>query len=235
MNFSKITSCGGDCAGCEYFQKKECDGCIKNGGKCVKMWESGCPICKCCEEHHVLFCGLCGEFPCEWLKNTLTWEKDGIGHLKECAKAYREHAGAFLKLWGFIGTHGVMTLSTCSQNRVTSRPMSVVVINGKFYCQTDESYLKCRQIRENPNAALCYQNFSIEGKCRIIGKAAENPFFIKAMREHFPNAVERWSALPTECVIEIMPVRVSLWEYENDKPYMEYWDFECRTYRKEWK
>ena len=31
-------------------------------------------------------------------------------------------------LWKKIGTHGVMVLSTCSENRVTSRPVSVVVI-----------------------------------------------------------------------------------------------------------
>ena len=50
--------------------------------------------------------------------------------------------GKFPLLWKKIGSHGVMTLSACSHSRVTSRPMSVVVINGKFYCQTDISYLK---------------------------------------------------------------------------------------------
>ncbi len=50
------------------------------------------------------------------------------------------------KLWKKIGTHDVMTLSTCAENRVTSRKMSVAVINGKFYCQTSEKYLKFKQI-----------------------------------------------------------------------------------------
>ena len=36
----------------------------------------------------------------------------------------------FENLWEQIGTHGIMILSTCSDNRVTSRAMSVVVING---------------------------------------------------------------------------------------------------------
>ena len=51
-------------------------------------------------------------------------------------------------LWKKLGSHSVMTLSTCARSRVSSRPMSVVVIDGKFYCQTDMSYLKCSQIRE---------------------------------------------------------------------------------------
>ena len=40
------------------------------------------------------------------------------------------------KLWKKIGTHGIMTLATCAENRVTSRAMSVIVYGGNFYCQT---------------------------------------------------------------------------------------------------
>lgn len=72
-------------------------------------------------------------------------------------------------LWKKIGTQGIMTLSTCSENRVTSRPMSMVVIDGRFYCQTDRTYLKYKQILENPNVAVCHKNFSIEGTCQCIG------------------------------------------------------------------
>ena len=43
----------------------------------------------------------------------------------------------FQQLWRKIGSHGIMVLSSCAENRVTSRAMSVVVIDGKFYCQTD--------------------------------------------------------------------------------------------------
>ena len=139
------------------------------------------------------------------------------------------------KLWKQIGTHGVMVLSTCADGRVTSRPVSVVVIDGKFYCQTDENYLKYRQIIQNENAALCVKNFSVEGKCRSIGKPADNDFFISAMRKYFANAAERWSYLPSEQVLEITPRLVYSWDYENDMPYMEYRDFENLTYRKEYK
>ena len=42
----------------------------------------------------------------------------------------------FQRLWNKIGSSGIMILSTCADIRVTSRAMSVVVIDGKFYCQT---------------------------------------------------------------------------------------------------
>lgn len=136
-------------------------------------------------------------------------------------------------LWNKIGSAGVMILSTCADNRVTSRAMSVVVIGGKFYCQTDERYLKCRQIKANPMVSLCVNNFSIEGECRIIGRPYENGLFIEKMKACFPDAVSRWSKLPTECVLEITPMRISSWIYEDGKPYIEHWDFENNSYVKE--
>lgn len=237
INFAKIPPCGGNCEGCGHFQSGECAGCIKTGGKCVKMWDNGCEIFSCCEKQGVKFCGLCGEFPCEWLKSKVAeWDKDGIGRLASLAEEYRRRSAVFSEqlpsLWEKIGTHGVMTLSTCSEGRVTSRSMSVVVINGKFYCQTDENYLN-RQLRENPSAALCVGSFSIEGVCRIIGKPLQHEAFMAAMRKHFPSAAERWSEQPSECVLELTPRLIYSWIYENDIPYTEYWDFENMTYHKE--
>lgn len=138
-------------------------------------------------------------------------------------------------MWDKIGSHGVMVLSTSAENRVTSRPVSVVVINGKFYFQTDKSYLKCRQLEINENAALSFENFSIEGKCRDIGRPTENGFFTNALKEYYPSAYERWSALESECVLEFAPTLIYSWSYENERPYMEYWDLEKSSYRKEYK
>lgn len=139
-------------------------------------------------------------------------------------------------LWKKIGSHGVMVLSTCAENRVTSRPVSAVVIDGKFYCQTDENYLKCKQLSENENAALSVKNFSIEGKCKSIGKPTDNDFFITELKKYYPSAYDRWSALDRECVLEFTPTLIYSWSYDKlARPYMEYWDFENMTYRKEYK
>lgn len=237
-DFGKITPCGGDCSGCAHFLRGECEGCLNNNGDCVHMWENGCEIFRCCREHNALFCGVFGEFPCGWIESKLgEWDKDGIEKMRALAEEYERRSSAFSenlpKLWEQIGTHGVMVLSTCADNRVTSRPMSVVVIDGKFYCQTDENYLKFRQISENPNVSLSVSNLSIEGECRIIGRPYENEFFIKAMKESFANAVERWSGLSSERVLEINPTLIYSWIYENDKPYAEYYDFRNSTYRKD--
>ncbi|MGN1107631.1 MAG: pyridoxamine 5'-phosphate oxidase family protein [Huintestinicola sp.] len=138
-------------------------------------------------------------------------------------------------LWKNIDSHSVMTLSTCAKGRVSARPMSVVVIDGKFYCQTNISYLKCIQIRENPNVALCVKNYSIEGKCKILEEPLKYDFFMRAMKKHYLPAVERYSSLPTERVLEITPALIYLWDYQKSKPYMEFFEFGNKKYRKEWK
>lgn len=238
VDFTKLTACGGDCSGCGHFISGDCTGCRANGGKCVKMWEDGCEICRCCREHDVPFCGLCPEFPCTFISDKLTeWDSGGIKCQEQLAEEYRRRKADFApyltQLWDKIGSHGVMTLSTCSQGRVTSRAMSVVVIGGKFYLQTGEGYLKYRQLQENPNAALCFGNFSVEGVCRILGHPSECSRFLAAIREHFSSAAERWSVQPFERVLEITPTLIYSWVYEGNIPYMEYYDLINMTYRKE--
>lgn len=139
----------------------------------------------------------------------------------------------FRRLWEDIGTHGIMVLSTCEGCRVTSRSMSVVVYGGRFYFQTSENYLKYAQIRTNENVALCFGKYSIEGVCRDIGKPCEVSEFLDSMSCAYPDAVKRWSALPEERVLEVSPVLIRAWIYENDIPYIEEWDMAKGTYRKE--
>jgi len=138
-----------------------------------------------------------------------------------------------LKLWKKIKTHGIMILSTCADNRVTSRSMSVIVHNEKFYCQTDETFLKYKQITQNPSVALCLKNFSIEGKCRILGHPLDenNAFFAELYKKHFFLSYKSYTALPMQRLLEITPSLVYSWEYKLSKPHMEYFDFENKHYR----
>lgn len=88
-DFSKITPCGGSCETCGFFRDGGCVGCRENGGKCVKMWENECRIFRCCEEHGAFFCGLCRDFPCEYIESKVAeWDKNGVYKLKELAEEF---------------------------------------------------------------------------------------------------------------------------------------------------
>lgn len=138
-------------------------------------------------------------------------------------------------LWKQLGAGNVMTLSTCSGERVTSRSVSVVIINEKFYFQTDERYLKYQQILKNANVALCSDKFSIEGICRDIGKPCEEKysFFEEQFKKKFFPAFKMYSKIETERLLEITPTLIYSWSYKLTKPYMEFYDFLKKSYRKE--
>lgn len=79
-DFKNITPCGENCASCEHLISGECHGCKTTEGRCVKMWDDGCYVFACCGEHNVPFCGLCREFPCEWLVTKGNWSGRIVEH-----------------------------------------------------------------------------------------------------------------------------------------------------------
>lgn len=65
----KLSVCGYECSGCEYFKKSECSGCSEIQGKV--WWVSYinadiCPIYDCVvNEKNFENCGKCAEIPCK--------------------------------------------------------------------------------------------------------------------------------------------------------------------------
>lgn len=92
IDFTTITACGECCIGCKKKEENQCLGCIESDGNC-KEWEQsgGCPIYKCAKKHEVQFCGLCKEFPCDWLVKKITWRTNMVEELSELANQYRQN------------------------------------------------------------------------------------------------------------------------------------------------
>jgi len=90
MDFIHITPCGESCIGCMKKKNGLCRGCIETLGKCEEWTESkGCPIYLCSIKHNVRFCGLCPEFPCDWLVSKVTWNPDIVRYLTKLADEYK--------------------------------------------------------------------------------------------------------------------------------------------------
>lgn len=88
-DYTTITACGECCAGCTKKENGICPGCIEAEGKVPEWAEPGvCGICACCKEHHVRFCGLCDEFPCEKLPQMISWNPNIVNHLSELRDGY---------------------------------------------------------------------------------------------------------------------------------------------------
>lgn len=89
IDFTQITACGECCTGCKKKENGRCKGCIESDGHCEEWTQSGvCPIHKCARGHEVQFCGLCKEFPCDWLVQKVVWRPNVVEELTELARVY---------------------------------------------------------------------------------------------------------------------------------------------------
>ena len=120
-----------------------------------------------------------------------------------------------------LGESKKMVLSTSLNDVVTSRMMSVVLINKKIYFQTDRTFRKYRQLKENPRVSLCVDNMQIEGHCREVGSPLDSTEFVNAYKKYFLNSYTRYSFLKNERLFVVIPTFVERWLYIDGVPYTD--------------
>ncbi len=139
----------------------------------------------------------------------------------------------------FIKEFGVsqrMVLSTSYHDNVSSRMMSIVLIDNKFYFQTDKNFRKYEQLTRNPNVSLCIDNITIEGRCKEVGKPSDNAMFTDIFRKEYSSAYERYTNKEDEVLFEVRPIYIQRWIYEEGVSFIETFDipsmeYEMREYK----
>lgn len=133
-----------------------------------------------------------------------------------------------------LGNHSIMCLATSLDNKVTARSMSIIIYDNKFYFQTDTNFQKAEQIKNNNNVALCCNNIQIEGVCKVLGHPllGINSFFSDLYKKYYEGSFSKYSSLKDEILFEVMPSKISVWDYDDGKPYQEFFNFQDNTYQK---
>lgn len=140
---------------------------------------------------------------------------------------------AYLEFWQEFGKAKKMVLSTALNDIVTSRTMSVINLNGKLYFQTDRTFRKYSQLKNNPHVALCIDNIQIEGLCNEIGNPIENEDFCDAYKDCFTSSFSRYTLLRNERLFAVVPTFIERWVYIDGVPYMQTLDVKNRKYMSE--
>lgn len=135
------------------------------------------------------------------------------------------------KFFSEFGIAKKMVLSTSENDVVSSRMMSVVLIDGIFYFQTDITMRKYSQIMANPNVALCIDNIQIQGVCKEIGKPLENEAFASTFEKCYKGSYDAYSLLKNERLFAVKPVFIERWQYLNKLPFIETFDLNERSYK----
>ena len=142
-----------------------------------------------------------------------------------------EFTDAYEKFYQELGESKKMVLSTSLNDAVSSRMMSIVVIDKKIYFQTDRTFRKYDQLKENPRVSLCIDNMQIEGYCEEAGKPNENTEFVNAYKKSFLSFYVRYSSLENERLFVMVPTFVEKWLYIDGVPYMETLDMKNKEYK----
>ncbi len=123
-----------------------------------------------------------------------------------------------------FGSGKTMVLSTSADGIVSSRMMSVVLIDGKFFFQTDKELRKYSQLKNNKNVALCIDNIQIEGVSEEIGHPLKNTDFCDAFMACFKGSYDAYTSLDNERLFSVDPLFIERWVYADGKPFVETFD-----------
>ena len=125
-----------------------------------------------------------------------------------------------------------MVLSTASRDgQVSSRMMSIILLDSLFYFQTDNAMRKYALLTSNPHAALCADNLQIEGVCEELGHPLSHPGFCAAYQACFPGSYARYTNLSGERLFVIRPTFIQRWLYREEQPFVETFDYSTRRHQ----
>lgn len=137
---------------------------------------------------------------------------------------------AYKKFWNELGASKKMVLSTSYENIVTSRMMSIIILNENLYFQTDKTFRKYNQLKRNNHAALCADNIQIEGVCSDLGHPSANTAFCDAYQKFFTSSYHRYTSLENERLFQFTPTFIERWIYLDNIPYIETFDIVNQKY-----
>lgn len=136
----------------------------------------------------------------------------------------------YTKFYKEFGESKKMVLSTSLNDIVTSRTMSIIVLDEKLYFQTDKTLRKYRQLKGNPNVSLCIDNIQIEGECEEVGIPLENTEFSNAYKKYFLSSYTSYTSLKNERLFVVIPTFIERWLYIGSDPYIEIFDVANKHY-----
>jgi general stress protein 26 len=120
-------------------------------------------------------------------------------------------------VWNKVEKKKIAVLSTAADNRVTSRAMSFIRLGDDLYFQTDERFLKIKQIRKNRNVAVCMENIQIEAEAEIRGHAGlhVNQDFVERFKKIHPGSYKAYTQGINQVVVRLRIKLITIWRYSG--------------------
>ena len=119
-----------------------------------------------------------------------------------------------------------MVLSTCANNHVTSRIVSVACFENIVYFLSWKHHIKCIQIAQNPHVSFCYDNLQMNGTAIMHGdpSAESNAIIAEKYKSKQPMIFQNFAPLEGMVIVEAKISYIKAWIREEMKFSIEHID-----------
>lgn len=108
------------------------------------------------------------------------------------------------------------TIATANKNGDVSASKVTIVNDGlDIYFQTDSSFEKAKNIKENNKIAINLGATYVKGIAEIIGKPIQNEMFINKMKKKNIHTYNDYSKLENEVLIKVVLTEIRIWKYDK--------------------
>ena len=103
------------------------------------------------------------------------------------------------------------------KGEISTAQMCLVNDGLTIYMQTDSTFEKIQNIKENDCVAINCGAYNFKGKAKIIGHPTLNKIFIEKIKKKHPETFEHYTNLDNEVLIEVKPIECKIWGIKSDK------------------
>lgn len=132
-----------------------------------------------------------------------------------------DYNGLKTEVEGIFKGNKEIVLSTCVENKVTSRTMSYIYMDQCFYFLTHDKSMKFKQIQKNSQVSLCLNNIQIEGHTEIKGHPfiESNKIISESFTESYNDFFKRFAHMKNAVFVEVKINDIKIWKLEDKKDY----------------
>ena len=118
---------------------------------------------------------------------------------------------------GLLEKAQTVILATCANDRVTARTMNMVNDGLTIFFQASENGDKGKQIRDNPNVAIAFDNVQVEALARFTNNTDEVGLCSTKFKAKFPRLYEKYADFPEEPTLVCKPLKFKLYKFIDGK------------------
>jgi uncharacterized pyridoxamine 5'-phosphate oxidase family protein len=127
---------------------------------------------------------------------------------------YTELSNEIIKLLEETST---IVLATCDGVQISARTMNLVNDGLVIYFQTGKNGEKGKQINENPNVAMAFDNVQIKAIAQFTDNVEEIELCSSKFKAKFPRLYEKYANFSEEPTLICKPVEFKLYKFIEGK------------------